>query len=132
MKRVCLMIKKIDHMVITTSRPQDCLKFYEKLGFDSRDAGGRYELYAGDFKINVHIRGSELHPHARNIQPGSADICFETEVSLAELKEKLEKADLEIELGIVDRTGVKGPMESIYLRDPDGNLIEISSYGSGR
>lgn len=122
------MIKKIDHLVITTAQPADCIAFYEKLGFIPRDAGGRYELYSGDFKINVHILGSELLPHAKNVQPGSADLCFEINEPLEDLKARLEKDDLEIELGIVERTGVRGAMSSIYLRDPDGNLVELSSY----
>lgn len=125
------MIKKIDHLVITTAQPTACIAFYEKLGFTPRDAGGRYELYAGDFKVNVHIQGSELLPHAEKVQPGSADLCFEINDSIEALKEKLEEDGLEIELGIVGRTGVKGPMNSIYLRDPDGNLVELSSYKSG-
>lgn len=124
------MIKKIDHLVITTLQPSACLEFYEKLGFTSRDAGGRYELFSGDFKINVHVRGSELLPHAENVQPGSADLCFETEESLAEVKAELEDKGLEIELGIVGRTGVRGSMNSVYLRDPDGNLVEICCYES--
>lgn len=122
------MIRKIDHLVITTAQPENCISFYEKLGFASRDAGGRYELFAGDFKINVHILGKELLPHARHVQQGSADLCFELTGSLSKFKAEIESKGLEIELGIVDRNGVNGPMSSVYLRDPDGNLIEFCSY----
>lgn len=122
------MIKKIDHIVITTAQPSACIAFYGKLGFTARDAGGRYELFAGDFKINVHVRGSELSPHASNVQPGSADLCFEINEGLDEFKSELELKGLNIELGIVSRTGVNGVMQSIYLRDPDGNLVEFCSY----
>lgn len=122
------MIKKIDHIVITTASPQRCIEFYKKLGFDAKDAGGRFELYAGDFKINVHIKGNELQPHAANVQTGSADLCFEIEESIERFQEMLEQKGLTLELGIVRRTGVRGPMQSIYLRDPDENLLEFSSY----
>lgn len=123
------MIRKIDHLVITTPQPEACLGFYEKLGFAPRDAGGRYELFAGDFKINVHILGSELSPHAGRVQPGSADLCFEYDGDLEAFKAEIEAKGIEVELGIVDRNGVKGPMRSFYLRDPDQNLVEFCRYG---
>lgn len=122
------MIKKIDHFVITTEKPKECIEFYKKLGFTSQDAGGRYELFAGDFKINVHIQGQELLPHAQNIQVGSADFCFEVTDSIEELYKQLKLKNIDIELGIVERHGVQGKMKSIYLRDPDMNLIEFCSY----
>ncbi len=122
------MIAKIDHVVITTPNPGECLAFYQKLGFTPKETGGRYELFAGDFKINVHIKGSELSPHAGHVQPGSADLCFEITGSLAQLKSQLEAKGLTLELGIVQRTGVRGKMQSLYLRDPDENLLEFCSY----
>lgn len=122
------MIKKIDHIVITTSDIERCLSFYELLGFTSKHVGERYELHAKDFKINVHILGLELLPHAAHVQKGSADLCFEVDHKIALWKAYLESKGLEIEIGIVDRIGVNGKMESIYLRDPDGNLIEFCSY----
>lgn len=122
------MIKKIDHIVITTAQPKACLDFYRALGFDARDAGGRFELFAGDFKINVHLLGHELSPRAENVCPGSADLCFEVSGSLNSYKNQLESQGLIIELGIVTRTGARGMMHSIYLRDPDGNLVEFCGY----
>lgn len=122
------MIKKLDHLVITTADIEACLRFYETLGFVSKVQGARYELYAGDLKVNVHIKGKELLPHARNVQMGSADLCFEIEGDLEQFKAQLQDKGLEIELGIVERNGVKGPMKSIYLRDPDGSLIEFCQY----
>lgn len=122
------MIKKIDHLVITVKNINSTLAFYEKLGFRSRRNGERYELYAGDFKINVHLLGRELSPHAQHVQTGSGDFCFETSSPIEEVKEKLEEDQVLIELGIVERQGVNGLMKSIYLRDPDGNLVELSSY----
>lgn len=121
------MIRKLDHLVITTAQMEACLAFYEALGFRVRQGGGRYELFAGDFKINVHLLGKELLPHAAKVQPGSADLCFEVD-DLDALVQDIEARKIEIELGIVERNGVRGTMRSIYLRDPDGNLIEFSAY----
>lgn len=122
------MIKKIDHVVITAKNIANTIDFYKALGFEARDGGGRYELYAGDFKINVHILGKELLPHAKNVQLGSADLCFEITDSIDAYKKELESKGIEIELGVVARNGVNGEMNSIYLRDPDGNLVEFCSY----
>ncbi|MEG0901806.1 MAG: VOC family protein [Clostridia bacterium] len=122
------MIRKIDHMVITTAKLPACIAFYEALGFRSQAAGGRWELFANDFKINVHRKGQELEPKAQNVQTGSADFCFEIDGSLAACMDQLAKSGLEIELGSVVRHGVRGEMQSVYLRDPDGNLIELCSY----
>ena len=122
------MIRKLDHLVITTARLEVCIAFYRALGFEAADAGGRWELYAGDIKINVHIEGRELEPKARHIQIGSADLCFELEVSLAECLTRLERAGIPPELGPVARHGVRGEMTSVYLRDPDDTLIELCRY----
>nr|UWI49683.1 VOC family protein [Clostridioides difficile] len=123
------MIKKIDHVVITTTNIENCISFYNKLGFTLKKTNERYELYSGDFKINVHLKGHELSPHSKNVQTGSADLCFEINTNIDMAKTNLEQNGIQIEQGIVERTGVFGKMKSIYLRDPDGNLIELSSYG---
>lgn len=122
------MIHKIDHFVITTAHEQECLAFYKALDFKLKDAGGRYELYTGDFKINVHLKGRELEPKAMHVQTGSQDFCLEVEGSLDVCKEQLLKAGIKFETGIVPRNGTKGPMQSVYMRDPDGNLVELCSY----
>ncbi len=122
------MIKKIDHFVITANKVEECLRFYEKCGFTIKEATGRYELYAGDFKINLHIKNNELAPKARNITYGSADICFETDENINDLKMSLQAKGLDVLLGVVDRNGSRGKMQSIYLQDPDGNLIEFCKY----
>lgn len=122
------MIKKIDHIVITTENIDDCVTFYKKLGFTAQSSGARCELFAGDFKINVHIKGEELSPHAQNVATGSADLCFEISEDILTFTKELTQKKLVIELGIVERTGVRGMMSSIYLRDPDGNLVEFSHY----
>lgn len=121
-------ILKVDHFVITTSNIEACLSFYKKLGFQVRQGNGKFELFAHNFKINVHILHQELLPHAQNVQVGSADYCFEIHGSLSFFKKELEKKGLIPLSDIVDRNGVKGAMKSIYLRDPDGNLVEFCSY----
>lgn len=121
------MINAIDHLVITTADPQPCLAFYQSIGFSAKNADGRYELYAGNFKINVHVLGKELLPHAKHVQPGSADLCF-TVNSVDAFAAMLAERHISIELGIVPRNGTSGPMRSVYLRDPDGNLLEFCSY----
>lgn len=122
------MIKKIDHIVITTNDIEKCLDFYQCIGFIPQRTNGRYELYAGDFKINVHLKDNILIPHAQYIQTGSADFCFEITDSIDNFKAELLTKGIEIELGVVERTGVNGSMCSIYLRDPDGNLVEFCNY----
>lgn len=122
------MIKKIDHFVITTAHLADCLEFYQKLGFHVDEQGGRYALFAGDFKINVHVSGHELTPHAKHVQTGSADVCFEVGGELLPLHKSLAKAGVGALSEIVIRHGVSGRMQSFYLNDPDGNLIELSCY----
>lgn len=121
-------IKKLDHLVITTAVPEQCVEFYQKLGFTVRTAPGRLELLAADFKINVHTLGAELSPHAGVVTPGSADLCFAAAGDPEQVKAALEDAGLSIELGVVPRTGVDGPMRSLYLRDPDNNLVELCFY----
>lgn len=122
------MLRKIDHLVITTESMEACIDFYEKLGFTAVDGGARFELYSGDFKINVHYQGRELLPKAASPLPGSADLCFEIDGSISECKAHLLSQGLSIVLGPVTRHGVNGEMKSLYLRDPDGNLIELCSY----
>lgn len=121
-------IKKIDHVVITTADIESCLNFYQKIGFTAIQKNGNISLFAGDFKINVHIQGHERLPHAHYIQPGSADLCFELSISILEFEKILKKNHIYSESGIVDRSGTHGVMRSIYIYDTDGNLLEFSSY----
>ncbi len=122
------MIKRIDHIVITTGDLNQCIAFYERLGFTPRLDENKYALIAGEFQINIHIRGREGFPRAGNVQIGSTDMCFEIEGDLETIRETLEKQQLMVEFGIVERCGVKGPMRALYLRDPDGNLVELCQY----
>jgi catechol 2,3-dioxygenase-like lactoylglutathione lyase family enzyme len=91
--------------------------------------GGRKALRFGHSKINLHQAGHEFEPKAARPTPGSADLCFIADESLEEVITGLRCAGVPIEEGPVERTGATGTIASVYLRDPDGNLIEISSYG---
>ncbi|MEG0167188.1 MAG: VOC family protein [Ruthenibacterium sp.] len=122
------MISKIDHLVLTTANADACIAFYEKLGFRAQQTDGRLALFAGDFKINIHVKGHELEPKARHVQPGSADLCFEVSQDLAMCRAILREKGLALELDDVPRVGVHGKMRSLYLRDPDENLIELCHY----
>ena len=121
------MLRKIDHVVLTTAQPEACADFYQKLGFRFVDRGERYEFMAGDFKLNVHFAGMELEPKAAHVQTGSADLCFEVD-SLGTLCQQLAAAGIPVERGPVARHGVWGQMQSVYVRDPDGNLLEFCEY----
>ena len=82
----------------------------------------------GDQKLNLHRAGHEFEPKALHPTPGSGDLCFITDLPLAQVIAHVRSCGVAIEEGPVARTGATGPIESIYLRDPDGNLIEIANY----
>jgi catechol 2,3-dioxygenase-like lactoylglutathione lyase family enzyme len=92
------------------------------------DANGRIAVKFGDQKFNIHRGKAEFLPAARNVAYGSADLCLIAEGSIEQIHAELKAKGAPIELGVVRRTGARGPIDSIYLRDPDGNLIEISAY----
>lgn len=105
------------------------IEFYTNIGLKEITFGeGRKALAFGSQKINLHKLGAEFAPHACYPTSGSLDLCFLLEIPLSLAKEQLEQKGMEIFLGPVPRTGARGPMNSIYLYDPDGNLIELSSY----
>ena len=125
------MIAALDHVVLTTRDESACLRFYvEVLGMRLESFGdGRRAFAFGDQKINLHVAGSELEPHAHAPVPGSQDWCLVADRPLDEVVARLRDHDVEIELGPVARTGARGPITSVYVRDPDRNLIEIARYG---
>ena len=126
-----MIVESIDHLVLTVRDIESTVAFYCKhLGMKKVEfSGDRIALSFGNQKINLHQHGSEFEPKASHPCPGSADLCFVTGHPVGELAEILESAGVEIIEGPVDRTGASGPILSIYFRDPDGNLIEVSNYG---
>lgn len=122
-------IKSIDHIVITTQNLEKCLHFYGNiLDMEIDDANNRYAVKFGNQKFNIHRGRAEFLPAAKNVTFGSVDICLIAAGNIADIKAELEAKGAKIELGVVQRTGANGAIDSIYLRDPDENLIEISVY----
>jgi catechol 2,3-dioxygenase-like lactoylglutathione lyase family enzyme len=123
-------IEALDHLVLTVANVAASCAFYTRvLGMQEVTFGnGRKALAFGAQKINLHPHGHEFEPKARRPTPGSADICLLTADSIAHVMDHLHRHDVVIEEGPVARTGACGPIESVYFRDPDGNLIEVSRY----
>ncbi len=123
-------IASIDHIVLTVADLQRTLDFYVRvLGMRKIDfSNGRKAVAFGLQKINLHVKGEEILPNAMNANVGTADICLIADTPLELVLEELEVAGITVEQGIVPRTGALGGISSIYVRDPDGNLIEISRY----
>lgn len=122
-------IESIDHIVFTVSDISRTCRFYTQiLGMEEVTfLNSRKALIFGNQKINLHLKGHEFDPKAKRPTPGSADICFIVETSLREVINRMTKYGIPIEEGPVDRTGAQGALTSIYIRDPDGNLIELSN-----
>jgi catechol 2,3-dioxygenase-like lactoylglutathione lyase family enzyme len=127
------MIDHLDHLVLTTARREACIDFYTRvLGMSLETfVGGtppveRQAFKFGQQKINLHIQGSEFEPKAHLPVPGSQDLCFIARVPLTQVVERLNQAGWPILEGPVQRTGATGKILSVYVRNPDFNLIEIS------
>jgi catechol 2,3-dioxygenase-like lactoylglutathione lyase family enzyme len=127
-------ISAIDHIVLTVRDIDATTAFYTKvLGMEAITFGrDRRALAFGAQKINLHRVGAELDPEAAHPLPGSADLCFVTTDAPSSVIEHLESCDVEVEDGPVERSGARGPIISVYCRDPDGNLLEVSSYPSAQ
>jgi catechol 2,3-dioxygenase-like lactoylglutathione lyase family enzyme len=123
-------IDKLDHLVLTVANISTTCDFYSRvLGMSVVTFGsGRYALSFGDQKINLHETGQEFEPRAAHPTPGSGDICLITSVPLSKVIDHLIACNIPIIEGPVARTGATGPIMSVYLRDPDSNLIEVSTY----
>jgi catechol 2,3-dioxygenase-like lactoylglutathione lyase family enzyme len=123
-------IERLDHLVLTVADIAKTCEFYEKvLGMETVTFGaGRKALSFGQQKINLHRAGKEFEPKAARPTPGSGDLCFITSTPVAAVILHLKKAGVAIVEGPVPRTGATGPIQSVYFRDPDGNLIEASNY----
>jgi catechol 2,3-dioxygenase-like lactoylglutathione lyase family enzyme len=123
-------IDRLDHLVLTVTDLEATVDFYSRiLGMEPITFGqGRRALVFGQSKINLHEAGHEYEPKAAHAVPGSADLCLITTAPLEQVIAELARHDVNIEEGPVRRTGALGSIESVYLRDPDRNLIEISVY----
>lgn len=124
------LITRLDHLVLTVASIDDTVAFYSRvLGMVGTNFGdGRQALMFGQQKINLHEIGHEFEPKARHAVPGSADLCLITTAPIEDVIEHLEKMRVDVEQGPVERNGALGPIESVYFRDPDENLIEVSRY----
>lgn len=122
------MINHLDHLVLTTIDVEACKDFYTRvMGMNLEIFGaGRLALRFGEQKINVHVRGHEFEPKAHLPVSGALDLCFIASISLEKVVAHLEAQQWPIIEGPVQRTGATGPIRSVYVRDPDLNLIEIS------
>ena len=125
-----MQITSLDHIVLTVKSISSTCDFYSSaLGMEVVTFGeGRKALVFGRQKINLHQYGNEFEPKANAPTPGSADLCFVTSESLNMVIQRFESLSIEICEGPLDRTGTLGPIRSVYIRDPDMNLIEISNY----
>lgn len=123
-------IKSLDHLVLTVKDIDKTVEFYTTiLGMEKEIfKENRVALKFGSQKINLHQLGAEFEPKALNVKEGSSDLCFITQINIVEFKSHIESLGVPIIEGVVKRTGAMGEIHSIYLRDPDGNLIEISNY----
>ena len=127
------MIDHLDHLVLTTANETACIDFYTRvLGLQLESfVGGtppveRRAFKFGQQKINLHVKGREFEPKAHRPVPGALDLCFMASVPLAQVIKSLRAANWPIVEGPVQRTGATGKINSVYVRDPDLNLIEIS------
>jgi catechol 2,3-dioxygenase-like lactoylglutathione lyase family enzyme len=128
-------LDRLDHLVLTVQDIQKTCEFYTQvLGMQVITFGEqRQALKFGQQKLNLHEAGKEFLPKAKQPTPGSADLCFITEMPLEQVREHLQTCKVEIEVNqetgkdIVQRTGAMGAIASLYIRDPDGNLLEISN-----
>lgn len=124
------MIAGIDHFVLTVRSVDDSCTFYQRvLGMKRHDEPNRpTALLFGSQKINLHEVGRTFEPKAKAPTPGSGDFCLVAARPLAEICACLAANGVAVEVGPVERTGARGPMMSVYFRDPDGNLVEVSEY----
>ena len=125
-----LELSTLDHLVLTVANIDKSVQFYQQvlgMGVETFGSEGCTALTFGEQKINLHAAKSPFRPHAKHPTPGSADLCFITVQPLQEIVLWVIGCGVEIIEGPVTRTGATGKISSIYLRDPDGNLIEIAN-----
>ncbi|WP_284035471.1 VOC family protein [Neobacillus sp. 114] len=123
-------IKGLDHLVLTVKDIEVTCEFYSSvMGMEVQTFGeGRKALKFGNQKLNLHQSGKEFEPKAIQPSPGSADLCFIADTPIEQIVESIEKHGITIIEGPIERTGALGSINSVYFRDPDLNLIEVSNY----
>src|SRR5262245_12961710 len=123
-------VNSLDHLVLTVKDIDTTCQFYKQtLGMEVVSFGaGRKALAFGAQKINLQQQGKESNLKAQKPTPGSADLCFVTSLSVPEVTDHLHACGIDLLAGPVERQGARGPMQSVYFRDPDMNLIEVSTY----
>ena len=128
-----MQIDRLDHLVLTVADIDRTVAFYrDVLGMEPVVfGGGRTALAFGSSKINLHRAGREFEPKAASPVPGSADLCLITRDPLDAVTAELRRHGVAVEEGPVERTGATGTIRSVYVRDPDGNLVELSNYLTG-
>ncbi|MEM7463518.1 MAG: VOC family protein [Pseudomonadota bacterium] len=121
----------LDHLVLTVADIDRTCKFYRGvLNMDVVTFGDdRKALAFGEQKFNLHQAGKEFEPKAKQPTPGSADICLITSTPISDVIDRFKNLGIPVEEGPVQRTGAMGPITSVYVRDPDQNLLEIANYG---
>jgi catechol 2,3-dioxygenase-like lactoylglutathione lyase family enzyme len=124
------MIERLDHLVLTVADIATTVAFYQRVLNMRHEvfAQGRSALAFGQQKFNLHQAGREFEPKADKPTPGAIDLCLITRWPIAEVLAHLQTQGVPVEEGPVMRTGATGPIESVYFRDPDNNLIEVSRY----
>ena len=127
---MAIRVDRLDHLVLTVADIDKTCRFYETvLGMSRETFGqGRTALKFGDQKINLHLSGREFEPKAVRPTPGSGDLCLIVDGPIEAVVRHLGRLDVAVEEGPVSRTGACGPITSVYLRDPDDNLIELAVY----
>ena len=123
-------IDRLDHFVLTCRDLETTAAWYQRVLGMQREtfAENRTALRFGNQKINLHQQGNEIKPNAAAAAPGTADLCFVTSVPTDDVVAHLRICGIAIEYGPVRQSGAVGPMNSVYCRDPDGNLIEMATY----
>jgi len=123
-------INRIDHLVLTVADIDRTVDFYARvLGMEKIEfAQGRIALACGEQKINLHQLGKEFEPRAEHVRAGSADLCLIIDTPIEQAIEHIQQHGVDLIAGPVSRSGAKGKIISAYLRDPDGNLLEVSNY----
>ena len=123
-------IVKVDHLVLYVADVDESIRFYKVLGFQVQNAKERYELFAGDFRLHLYPQNRPASVAPAKLETGVSDICLELDSGIDLLRDYLASQGVSIAQELMPRSGARGAMRSFFVRDPDGNLVEIASYDS--